>query len=323
MPRRVYVIILACLLATCETGGAVASSTNSPLTLLDTCLTHIQKIEHVSDNDEKVTLSNSCPELSLQLDNSQFTQLEPPLEDETTLAQLHDVKRSLLSMQAAPADGRMPELTGLKQLLKKIYQPAKESKPIENPIDKILGWIGQKIREYFKHDNWITRNFHYDPKTGENFIHGMTNTIAVILVVLVLYIIVNELRAADILKLFRRRHRKHLHSHQRDWETHHTLPVGIKEIGDLPLNRQVPALLRYTLQYLMDKRILPRRYNLTNQEFIGILKHKLPAASHDFEQLVDSGERVLYGNKMISASDASQLLEYIRNIEQLPSKVSP
>lgn len=300
----------------------MASTVNTPLHLLDTCLNRLHEVEHASDPDEEVTLSDSCPELSLQLDNPQLAQLEPALEDETSLSQLVDVQHSLNSLQASPASRHAPDLKGLKQLLKNIYKPEKEVKPLENPIDKMLEWISQKIRQFFQHDNWLTRNLHFEKKPGENFIKGMTNTIVVILIVLVLYIIINELYAANIISLFKRRAGKRMRMRENELQTQSTALIGIKEISELPLNHQVPALLRYTLQYLIDKQVLPRRYNLTNQEFLAILRQRLPAASRDFELLVNSGDRVLYGRKSMAVGDASQLFEHVRKIEQLPSRVN-
>jgi hypothetical protein len=322
MQQKACAILMACLLAVCGTGSAMATPGDAPLNLIDTCLKRLHKVEHASDTEDEVTLSDSCPELSLQLDNPQLAQLDPALEDDTTLGQLVDVQRSLLSLRTHPTNGRTPALKGLQQLLKKIYQPEKEVKPAVNPVEKMLEWIGQKIREFFKHDNWLTRNLHFENKPGENVIKGMTNIIVVILIVLVLYIIVNELRAASILKLFRHQRGRHMRLREPDLQTADSPLIGMREISELPLNSQVPALLRYTLQYLIDKQVLPRRYNLTNQEFLAILRQKLPVASRDFALLVDSGDRVLYGNKSIAADDATKLYEHVRKIEQIPAKVT-
>ena len=70
-----------------------ATSNDEPLQLLDTCLTRLHDVEHATHAKDKVTLSDSCPELSLELNNPQLDQLEPPLEDKTSLGQLQDVQR--------------------------------------------------------------------------------------------------------------------------------------------------------------------------------------------------------------------------------------
>lgn len=312
---------MACLLAICATGSAMAASSSESLHLLDTCLIRLHEVEHATHAGDKVTLSDSCPELSMQLANPQLAQLEPSLEDETTLGQLRDVQRSLRSVEAPAASGHAPALAGLKQILKKIYTPEKQTQPVENPVERLLDWIGKKISEFFQHDNWLSRHLNFDNKTSKNIVKGMFNVFVVLLVVVVLFILVNELRAASFFSLFGRRRGKRQRQREQGLPDAVSRHAGIREISELPLNRQIPALLRYTLQQLMDKQVLPRRYNLTNQEFLGILRQKMPDASRDFESLVTTGDSVVYGNKPVAAAEASQLFEHARHLEQLQGKV--
>ncbi len=298
----------------------MAATTPNSLALIDTCLTRLHNVEHATHASDNVTLSDSCPELSLQLTNPELDQLEPALEDETTLRQLKDVQRSLLSLQATPAYKHTPAVTDVKQILKKIYTPENQTKPVENPVDKLLDWVGKKLREFFQHDNWISRHFHFDNKISKNVIKGMFNIFVLLLVIIVLFIVVNELRAANFFTLFGHKRGKRRHQLVRGLATEDSQRVGIREISELPLNRQVPALLRYTLQTLMDKHILPHRYNLTNQEFLGLLRQNLPDASNAFELLVNTGDKVIYGNKLITTEENRQVLEHVRQIEQLQSK---
>jgi hypothetical protein len=300
----------------------MASPASSPLDLLNHCVAHVQHGQHSVDANTEVTLSDSCPNLSLALSDPAFAQLEPALEDDTTLGQLRDAQRSLLSLQAPPATAKTLDYAGLQSLLKQVYDPAKEPKPVENPIDKMLDWISQKIHDFFKRDNWLTRHLPFENKLNKNVIKGFTKLLVVIIIVLVLFIVINELRAADILSLLRRKHRRGRRQGEQVIEAHRALPPGLKQIGELPLQQQVPALLRYSLQCLIDKHILPRRYNLTNQEFLGILKQELPTAGRDFEFVVTSGEQVVYGNKPLPPGDAAQLFEHVRNLEKIPIKAS-
>ena len=83
----------------------MASTDKSPLELIDSCLTYLHSIKHAENH---VTLSDTCPELSLQLDSPQLAQMDPPLDDETTQRQLHDVQHSLRSLQPHKAVVRAP-----------------------------------------------------------------------------------------------------------------------------------------------------------------------------------------------------------------------
>lgn len=292
-----------------------------PLSLVESCLHKLQHTEESTDSGDSFTLSDTCPELSLALDSTALAHLEPALEDKTTLGQLRDVQRSLRSLQSAPKEQHAPALNNLLGILKQTYTPEKKSKPLENPVDKLLEWAGKKLREYFKKDNWITRHFHIDNKISKTTLKGMLNVGILILVIIVLFIIVNEMRAAGIFSLFRYRRGVRQHQHDLNQQKQDLSWVNLGDISALPLHVQIPALLSYTLQKLIDRKVLPGRYNLTNQEFLNILRRKLPEAAQDFEQLVNNSERVVYGNKSVSDSDAHQLLEGVRHIEQLQGKV--
>lgn len=318
MPRNAYAILLACLLALVATEQAIAANS---LTLIDTCLCQLQNTKQPQKRSEAVTLSDSCPELSIALDNSSFAQLEPTLEDETTLGLLRDAQRSLRSMHTSPTNAHTLTLTNLHQILRQTYTPEKKSKPWENPFDKLLEWISNKIRDYFKQDNWITRNFHIENKISKSTIKGILNISILLLVVMVLFIIVNELRAASVFSLFQRRHRQRQQLREQDESNQDSSWVSLYDISKLPVNAQIPALFRYTLRQLINRKILPHRYNLTNQEFLNILHKSSPEVSKDFQSLVNSADRVVYGNKTIDASEVQRLLEQALRIEQLQVNV--
>lgn len=317
MRPKICLTLMVCLSTLGVAGSAMAATDKTALALIDTCLSRLHVAKQAAD---PVLLSDKCPELSLQLDNKQLAQLEPPLGDATTLGQLRDAQASLRSLRTTASHAHAPAIKGVPQLLKKIYDPTKHAKPAENPIDQMLEWISKKIKNYFKRDNWLTRNFHLENSLDKNTIKGFFNVLVVLMIVLVLYIVVNEMRAADILKLLKRRQRKRADNSGQELFTQDMQSIGINEIGKLPINRQVPALLQYTLHYLMDRQVLPRRNNLTNQEFLGILKQKLPDAGNNFEQLVNSGERIVYGKQSLDVDDASLLFDHVRHIEQIPLK---
>ena len=318
MQLKASAIFMACLLLT-GAGSAMASSDTSTLGQIDTCLDHIR--QQKATTDDEVTLSESCPGLSISLSDPALAQMDPIIEDDTSPAQLEDVRQSLISRHPTSTAAHTLNTQNVASVLKQVYQPPKEIKPSQSLLSKALDWIGEKLRNFFKRDNWLTRNLDAENKLGKDVMSSVLNAIVVILVVLVLFIVVNEFRAASIHKLFRRRRYRRLQSDEQDLATQEALPRGLKGISTLPLNLQVPALLHYSLQVLMDKQILPRRENLTYREFLAILKEKLPESTGDFEQLINSGERVLYGKQALLAQDTDQLYARVKNIELISPKV--
>lgn len=320
MWRSACAIFTACLLTLCETGSSFASEVTTPLFLIETCINRLATDNEPNDHADNPNLKNVCPELVSILNHPRLAHLEPPPGDEVTVSQLYDIQRSLKSFEISPAISPSFDHAGLKQLLEKIYEPEQKPTKIENPIDKFWEWVGQKLRDYFKEDNWFSRHFDFKNETGTNIFDGIKNSIIVILIVLVFYIIINELRAAEIIKLFRRRYRNQDARAADELRSQGATLQGISDISNLPMNRQIPALLRYTLQYLIDKNVLPHRYNLTNQEFLTIIKHELPLISRDFELLVTTVDKVIYGRKSLAAGDASKLYDNVKKIMQLSAR---
>lgn len=321
MWRSACAIVLACLLTVCETGSSFAAENPTPLFLIERCIDRLATTSEPKDHTDNLNLKSACPELVSILNHPRLAHLEPAPGDEVTVFQLYDIQRSLKSFETSPAISPAFDHAGLKQLLDKIYEPEQKPAEIENPIDKFWEWVGQKLRDYFKEDNWFSRHFDFENETGTNIFDGIKNSIIVILIVLVCYIIVNELRAAEISKLFHRRYRKQAARAADELRSQGTSLQGINDISNLPMNRQVPALLRYTLQYLIDKNVLPHRYNLTNQEFLTIVRHELPLISRDFELLVTTVDKVIYGHKSLAAGDASKLYDNVKKIMQFSTRV--
>ena len=321
MWRRGNVRLIVCLLSFATAGDIFASSYTEIRQLVEECVERQFAPQATVYEDAPLDLEAVCPDLSLRLDNDIFAQLQPPLQHETTFRQLHDVQRSLQSF--APAQNAGPtalDQAGLQALLEEVYEPHVKPELPPNPIDKFWAWVGDKLREFLNEDNWLTRNFDFTPASDKGLLAGLKNTVIVILIVLVLYILISELRAANVVGLFRRRRR-----HQARFETgelnSRQSPVhNLRNISDLPLNQQVPAMLRYAIHYLVEQRVLPRQYSLTNQEFLALVRKNLPDVAQDFESLVSTGEQVLYGNKSLPADDAAKLYAHVKNIEHTPGK---
>jgi len=314
MRIRIIKVSLFYILTAAAAGQVYATNAGTAPRLLDECIRHLHEKEHLVKPDQSVTLTESCPSLHRLIDNPVFLQLDPALANKTTLGQLVDSKRALASINTPPLNNRRLNRSGLDSILKSIYQQKTPAQLKKGMVDKFMDWLDQKFNEYFKHDNWFTRNF--GKNLDEKAKQGLVNTLIVILILIVIFLVANELRAARTMNLFKRR--KHPKSEYKyEAESKFRSRINLNDIAELPLYRQVPALLRYTLQHLMEKQILPRRDNLTNREFLAIVREKLPQAGRDFELLVNQIEKVIYGNKSLAVGNTSKLYEHVRNIEQI------
>lgn len=318
------VLLTVGLLSLATAGHVFATPRTQAQQAIDDCVGQILASQVTVNQDAPIHLDTACPELGHQLDAEIFAQLQPPLQQDTTFRQLHDVQRSLRSFSAGPpAQQQALDHPALPGLLEDIYEPYIKPELPPNPIDEFWSWVGDKLREFFDEDNWLTRNFDFSPTADKGLFEGLKNTVIVVLIVMVLYILISELRAANVIGLLKRRRRRH---GQRETASHDIRAQVIRHLQDiqaLPHHQQVPALLRYAIRHLIELQVLPRQYSLTNREFLALVHKNLPAVAQDFETLISTGERVVYGNQSLPAGAAAQLFEHVRHIEHPPGKDRP
>lgn len=281
----------------------------------DACINVLLERKEPVYQADTVSLKKVCPDLAARLDEPALAHISPPLTDSTSFSQLHDVLRALKSNTPSMNAGNWQlDHAGLNKLLDEVYVPETKPEEVKSFIDVFWDWVREKLREYFEGDNWFTRTFDIKPEPGDEFFEGLKNTTIVILVVFILYIIINELYAANISKFFKRRRMQKSTAADR-FSTSNNALHNLNDILQLPLRQQVPALLRYSLQVLISKGIIPRRYSLTNREFLELTRQHAPEISRDLEIIINSSDRVLYGNKSIAAGDASLLFDRVRKLE--------
>lgn len=321
MWRRGNGLLIVCLLSLVTAGDIFASPYTEIRQLVDDCVKRQFARQATVYQDAPLDLEKVCPDLSLQLDNEVLAQLQPPLQRETTFSQLHDVQRSLRSFTPAQTTGSHAlDHAGLQALLDEVYEPNVKAEIPPNPIDKFWTWVGNKLREYLDEDNWLTRNFDFTPASDKNLLEGLKNTVIVILIVMVLYILISELHAANVLGLLKGRRRRSRGSGTATTHLRQQHLQNLRDISSLPPGQQAPALLRYAIRYLVERRVLPHQYSLTNQEFLALVRENLPVVARDFETLVSTGDQVLYGNMNLPDADTEKLYEHVRTIEHAQDK---
>jgi len=317
MPNSIFRFALLLSLAATTIGQACAAEMTRATQLLDECITQLHESKHSARPDQSVTLSQSCTPLYRNLHDPAFSQLDPPLRDETTFGRLTNTRRSLASIHGKVLNDIQLKRDGLNELLKSIYHKKQAPKSKKGWVDKVVDWLGAKYDEYFKHDNWFTRNFHFGKNLNQSTKRGLVNSLIVALILLVAFLVANELRAAGTGSIFRRRRKSRSHEISVTPDSTSPAQVNLNAISELPIHRQVPALLSFTLSHLIKAKLLPQRMDLTNREYLDIVREKLPGAGRDFEILVNQSELVVYGKKSLGAGSTGLLFENVRNIVQI------
>lgn len=323
MRHGFYSILITGLLSLAAAGRPAASPLSSHLEALhalDACMAHVFDANETVFEDAPLNLDSVCPDLGAQLNKPFFARLQPPLQRETTFRQLHDAQRSLASF--TPAYSSRPKTlnhAGLTALLNDIYEPVVKPDSSSDLIDRFMTWIEEKLRGFFAENDWLTRNFDFTPEPDSGMFKGLVNTLIVILIVFILYIVINELRAANIWAMLKRRQRRAMHSETNIQVTEAQTIHHLGDIRKLPLDQQAPALLRFTIQTLVARDVLPGRYSLTNREFLALVHATLPGVAGDFAALVNSGELVVYGKQDLSEEHTAALFDNVKHIEQVRS----
>lgn len=298
-------------------GSAFASSQSDIVDAFNLCINNLLSQQKQVYTNDPISLKQQCPNLLPFLDQPDLAHFSPPLQDKTSFSQLLDISRTLENSRKIPNTNKWElDHAGLDSLLDEVYVQETDKNEIKSFTDIFWDWVAENIRKYFDSDNWFTRNLDTSFKPGDGFFEGLKNTVVVILIAFILYIIINELYAANISKYFARRKARKAIADDRHESTNNPL-YGLNDILQLSIRQQVPALLRYSLQILIKKGVIPKRYSLTNQEFLKIARNHLPELSRDLEIIVNTSDKVLYGNKTIAAGDASRLFERVRKIENL------
>ena len=293
---------------------AFASTTSSQLIqTISVCINNIAKGKDTVYRDDPVNLKKVCPLLAAQLAHPDLKHTAPILEPVTSFGQLTDIKASLNSYRHRGAShAKKLKTTHLDNILAQINrdEAGKEKKEEEPSLwHRFWKWFFETLEEYFSKDDGI--NLEMDPDDRE-IIQNLT---AAIIVAIILYIIIMELRAARITGFFRRRKLQKTAAKQSKHSQEHG-PLTLKEIASLPLNQQIPALLRYAIALLIKKNVLPDRENLTNQELLRIVAQKQKDNARAFADLVNTADLAVYGKRAFEAADVSSLYDRVNKLEQ-------
>ena len=67
----------------------------------------------------------------------------------------------------------------------------------------------------------------------------------------------------------------------------------------------------------MKKGIVPRRNNLTNREFLTITREKAPEIARELAPISHAADKVVYGQRSLSAGDIAILFEKAQILEEM------
>lgn len=301
-----YFLLLSLLACTLKASIALAAAdTAAEVGLrLDRCLRTLGASAEPLPPYRRLILEEVCPGLAIAVAElpaaASFSQ---PLDEQTTLNQLQDLRALLVTYHSPPASVVRFDFATLPELLARTL--AVEPTPPLSWWQRFKDWLAKKLAGSGKPDyRWLTEFLKsLDPPDWLAEVI-LRVSIAVILL-LALAVVVNELRAAKLASWLQRRSRTQRAS--RAPGVNDAGGLTWKDVANLPPGRQPGALLCLVLQELIGRGLLPDDQSLTNREMLVRLSVAADVHAAPFAQLAAAADAVLFGNRAIVPAQLSPL----------------
>lgn len=309
--------VLLGLLLTTTAHGSNASN-NPLLAQLNKCINKQFTQGQATERTTTINIKTECPGL-YRLHNQPFiTQLQPPLKKETTVNQLLDIRVFITADIGTNTRAKSTESVDLNQLqalLKQYYIPPKR-KPEEPDLwDKVKDWLLEMlIKQHEQSPEWL-KNYldSLDPSTDTLVM--ILKLCIVVLILSVLIIVFNELRAANIFAALRHR-RGHQKSITDQTDTILNKPDSGQPIDQMADKEFVGHILCKTLTFLMQHKILPEKFSYTNHELLQHAQLRDKTFLDSLRELFCNTDIVLYGDRGYSIEQRHELQQLVERIMQ-------
>ena len=244
----------------------------------------------VSNASEQQSSTSPCPGLVSSYPVDQFEQLL--VVTDTDFSSIEDCEQLGHFFFEQPRYHHSSlDFSGLAAIVDDTWQPLNEEASFLL-MDAILSWM----RELgFEHHAESFKNFITEYLPAEESVRLLFTLVIWIILLSVVLLVVYELYRAGLLKLPYRPQKKKYQQLQEDktalsWET----------IMDLPLRRQISALLNFSIEQLVNKNRIPSSFSLTNHELVSYLEKSDDRTASWLREQIEQTEPSVYGDVPVS-----------------------
>ena len=310
-----------CLLLPLQ-GIAAKSGTHAPVRLLKevrSCIDIASYVHGIEDLDERFEIAARCPRLGRQLqDNAAAAMFDHEAGEDLTLRELWDMEQLLdLALSPPRSVGRL-DYDGLGQLLKNTYVATPE--PKKSWWDHFIEWLAQFLPETKKEDTqWLfdlLKALAPPEWVAAILLYGMMALIILIAV----GVIVNEWRHYE---RARRRHRQRRAGGDENAPASVSGFLSLESVLKLPPEARGAAILRISIDSLMETGSLPSDKSYTNREYATYLSRLDSDKATTFAGLSAMAETALYGGRQLQDNDIQKMLAAARDIVEKPAPPKP
>ena len=308
--------LLSCALAAPIAWAAADAAVAEAVRHLDRCLSALNAGAETVPPYRRLVLEQVCPGLAQAVaELPSAGSLSPPLDQQTTPSQLHDLRALLGSYRNPPVGVERFDFAALPELLARTLQV--EPTPPVSWWQRFKDWLAQKLRGSGESDyRWLTE-FLKSLDPPEWLADLILRASVAVILLMALAVVVNELRAANLMSWLQRRSRTQRTS--RVPAATGAARLTWKDVTNLPPGQQASALLRLVLQELIERGLLPDDKSLTNSEMLARLGAAARAHAAPFAELATAADAVLFGNCAVVAAQLAPLHHAAQTIVGLPT----
>jgi len=304
--------LLGLLYFTSTTAHASELSASQLSRVVDSCINKQFQPGQATIRGKVVKLQKSCPSLAKARNHSLFKNIQPPLAKDITVSQLLDIRTFLQTRTRTGSSVRHNDYpyAGLDKLLKDTYVPTEEFKPDPTLWQRLIVWLRKLLTpEDQKPPAWLEDFFDSIELPETDTVILFLKGAVALLVLLTLLMIFNELRAANVISAWRHIKRRRNTPADELLFSSDAEELKLSHIKQLPDKQFASKLLYLTLINLMQRRILPQRFSLTDHELLSQLpqdESNLLPALHQLIQYTDAG---LYGDRQYETQQRQKMMQ--------------
>ena len=258
----------------------------------------------ISNASDELVQTSPCPGLVSSYDVEKFEQVL--VVTDADFASIEDCEQLGGFFFTQPRTQQYSlDYSGLASIVDNIWQPVSEEAPLLF-LDALLSWMKDLGLE--QHANTF-RDFISTYMPAEESVQLFFTIIIWLIVIAVLALVLYEFYRAGMLRLPRNRYKA-----DADQQSAIRPALEWEALMALPLREQISALLRYSIESLSSRNLLPASSSFTNHELIACLEKTDARKAPLLREQVELTEPVVYGNEPVTEAVVSACRAKVRDL---------
>jgi len=258
----------------------------------------------ISNASDELVQTSPCPGLVSSYDVEKFEQVL--VVTDADFASIEDCEQLGGFFFTQPRRQQYSlDYSGLASIVDNIWQPVSEDAPLLF-LDALLSWMKDLGLE--EHADTF-RDFISTYMPAEESVQLFFTIIIWLIVIAVLALVLYEFYRAGMLRLPRSRHNA-----DDDQQSAIQPALEWQSVMALPLREQISALLRYSIDSLSSRKLLPASNSFTNHELIACLEQTDARKVPLLREQIELTEPVVYGNAPVTEAVVSACRAKVRDL---------